>query len=290
MLRGVDTCAPINAEAARVLKAEGFSFVGRYLVPHSGDTRWKALTRAETARICAAGLRILSVWETTADRVKGGAEAGRADGARAAELARSLQLPPEAILYFAVDYDAGPGDYPAICAYLTAARAQTGIWEIGVYGSGRVIEAVRGAAPVKGFWQCKAWRVGPWSDAACVRQIKEQDAPECLALAAQLGFSVDIDDCEDLDKAGIWTYKEDKMTGAEIYTELNKYLHTMPLPEWAKDELYEAQRLGITDGTRPLELIPRYQAAIMAKRAVQAALREAQPMDEKAVSGLLTDD
>jgi hypothetical protein len=39
------------------------------------------------------------------------------------------------------------------------------------------------------------------------------------------------------------------------------------VPEWAKTELQEAIDLGITDGTRPMQLIPRYQAAIMAKRA-----------------------
>lgn len=41
------------------------------------------------------------------------------------------------------------------------------------------------------------------------------------------------------------------------------------VPEWAKAELDEAICLGITDGTRPMQLIPRYQAAIMAKRAAK---------------------
>ena len=39
------------------------------------------------------------------------------------------------------------------------------------------------------------------------------------------------------------------------------------LLEWAEKELAEAVAMGITDGTRPVELVPRYQAAIMAKRA-----------------------
>ena len=34
-------------------------------------------------------------------------------------------------------------------------------------------------------------------------------------------------------------------------------------------EFAEAAGLGITDGERPMELIPRYQAAIMAKRALE---------------------
>ncbi|MPM04294.1 hypothetical protein SDC9_50570 [bioreactor metagenome] len=65
-------------------------------------------------------------------------------------------------------------------------------------------------------------------------------------------------------------YEEDddmaKMTGEEIYIALNEYLSDHEAPEWAKAELQEAVDLGITDGTRPMQLIPRYQAAIMAKR------------------------
>ena len=62
--------------------------------------------------------------------------------------------------------------------------------------------------------------------------------------------------------------KEDNdiMTGKEIYDALQSYLAEQPVPEWARVELQEAVRLGITDGSRPMELIPRYQAAIMAKR------------------------
>ena len=41
------------------------------------------------------------------------------------------------------------------------------------------------------------------------------------------------------------------------------------LPQWAKGELEEAKEAGITDGTAPMSFIPRYQAAIMAKRAAK---------------------
>lgn len=68
-------------------------------------------------------------------------------------------------------------------------------------------------------------------------------------------------------------YEEDKeddyMTGKEIYDELNKYLKTQKLPDWAKAEMDEAVKLGITDGSDPMMLVPRYQAAIMAKRAAE---------------------
>ena len=66
---------------------------------------------------------------------------------------------------------------------------------------------------------------------------------------------------------------EDDMTGEEIFEKLNEYLAGLPCPEWAAAELKEAAEMGTTDGARPMELIPRYQAAIMAKRAAAACGR-----------------
>ena len=44
-------------------------------------------------------------------------------------------------------------------------------------------------------------------------------------------------------------------------------------PEWARREYERAAELGITDGTRPGEYVPRYQAAVMAMRAAEAAVK-----------------
>lgn len=62
---------------------------------------------------------------------------------------------------------------------------------------------------------------------------------------------------------------EDRMTGQEIYTALNDYLKTQSVPLWAEKEFQEAIDMGLTDGSEPLALIPRYQAAILVKRAVK---------------------
>ena len=61
--------------------------------------------------------------------------------------------------------------------------------------------------------------------------------------------------------------EEDEMTGKEIYDALQAYLAQEAVPAWARAELEEAAAMGITDGENPMQLIPRYQAAIMAKRA-----------------------
>lgn len=74
-------------------------------------------------------------------------------------------------------------------------------------------------------------------------------------------------------------YKEETMSAAEfiasltdaeayeIFTKAQRHAATLPLPEWAKSEVAEAMAQGITDGENPMQLVPRYQAAIMAKRA-----------------------
>ena len=66
--------------------------------------------------------------------------------------------------------------------------------------------------------------------------------------------------------------EDDDMTGEEIIRKVQDYLSTQPVPDWAKLEMQEAVKLGITDGSDPMLLIPRYQAAIMAKRAMKAAM------------------
>jgi len=288
-MRGIDTCAPLNAGAARKIRELGFDFVGRYLVP-----RWypKALLRAEAEALSEAGLYILSCWETSADRVKSGAEAGAKDGESAASLAEKIGQPPGTIIYFAVDYDAGERDFRKIAAYLTAARAQLRPkYEVGVYGSARVCDAMHTLVPqCKGYWQCCAWSYGHISDAATVYQAHWQEDPSARVVGKQLGFEVDLDECDDMVRAGMWTLKEDRMTDQEVYEAVQRHANTLPVPEWAKDELLEAQELGITDGTRPMTLMPRYQAAIMCKRAVHAALSMKEPEDYKRFSGLLDDD
>ena len=70
--------------------------------------------------------------------------------------------------------------------------------------------------------------------------------------------------------AYIRLFEEDTMTGKEIYDALQSYLAQQSVPEWAQAEFQEAVALGITDGSGPMELIPRYQAAIMAKRVKDA--------------------
>jgi peptidoglycan L-alanyl-D-glutamate endopeptidase CwlK len=65
---------------------------------------------------------------------------------------------------------------------------------------------------------------------------------------------------------------EDDMTKEDVLKIIQEYEAQKakePLPAWAKKELDEAIKLGITDGSNPCAPIPRYQAAIMALRAMR---------------------
>ena len=228
MVKGIDCASKLTAPAAAAIRAEGYAFAGRYLVP-SG---WKALTKSEAEAITGAGLRLLTVWETTADRVKGGAAAGAADGASALKCAHDIGMPAGGIIYFAVDYNAQAGEMATIEAYLRAARANTGEYEIGVYGSYSVVEEMAKRGACKAFWQCVAWSGGKKSAYLNVYQgwFGQKAA----------GVSVDINECPDMDRAGIWNYEEDNMT---YYKTLND------VPDWYRVAVKKAMDKGALNGT-----------------------------------------
>ena len=97
-------------------------------------------------------------------------------------------------------------------------------------------------------------------DDMAVYAAKQSDIVEAIAMSIIDGFGLQRPEPE----------QEETMTGKEIYDALNAYTATLPVPDWAKTELEEAKAAGITDGTNPMQLIPKYQAAIMALRAKKA--------------------
>ena len=63
--------------------------------------------------------------------------------------------------------------------------------------------------------------------------------------------------------------EEKPMTGKEIYDALQAYLDAQRVPAGVQEEYRQAVEAGITDGKNPCQLVPRWQAAIMAKRAAE---------------------
>lgn len=224
MIKGIDCAAPLTTEKAQAFKKLGYEFVGRYFCP-TGN--WKRLYKAEADAIIGAGLKILAVYETTTDRAKGGAAAGAKDGARAYAQAKELDMPSSGIIYFAVDYEALDADFDTIEAYLRAARQQTGEYEIGVYGSYRVIEAMHRRGACKGFWQCVAWSYGKISEHHTVYQHQWQ--------TTIAGHDVDLNTCPDMSAAGIWNYEEEIV------------MDNTP-SSWAKEAVEWAAKTGLMKG------------------------------------------
>lgn len=69
--------------------------------------------------------------------------------------------------------------------------------------------------------------------------------------------------------------EDEDMSGEEIYKKLMEYLNSMELPDWAAEEMAQAKAIGITDGSNPMGMTFRYQAAFMAERALVKALEAA---------------
>jgi len=157
MAQGFDCATPLTAATAAAFKRDGYAFVCRYLVP---STSWKALKKSEADLISAAGLQIVSVFETTANRALGGRNAGRADGRTAVQIAKQVGQPEGSTIYFAVDFDALPSQMTTIIDYIRGANEATPAYDTGVYGSYAVVQAVRSAGACPKFWQTYAWSRG----------------------------------------------------------------------------------------------------------------------------------
>ncbi|OXM87855.1 DUF1906 domain-containing protein [Paenibacillus rigui] len=168
MAKGFDCATPLTAAAAKAFYADGYEFVARYLVP-SG---WKMLSKAEAELISKAGLQIVSVYETTADRALGGRAAGLSDGITAMQTARSIGQPEGSTIYFAVDFDATAAQMPAVIDYIRAASEITPGYNTGVYGSYSVVEAVSQAGACSRFWQTYAWSQGKQSSVMNIYQYQ----------------------------------------------------------------------------------------------------------------------
>ena len=201
MFKGTDSAARVSSYAARILKENGISFVGRYLVPPG---MWKDITAEEIKGLHDAGLAILLCWEIEANAVRLGAERGAKDGARAKELALSLGVPSGTTIFFACDYHPSESERPLIELYIQAAQAACYPYEAGLYGPADIIDYLGARGTCRKFWQCVAWSSGKVSPYLNVYQYQWQGGPEAKAIAAKVGFDVDVNSCEDMEKAGLW--------------------------------------------------------------------------------------
>ncbi len=255
-MKGVDCASKITKDTAEALAREGFCFACRYHVPEGYEKR---LTRDEAEAITNAGLKILSVFETYAERALEGESGGREDGAAALKVALELGTPRCATIYFAVDFDAGADDMDALESYFRAAREEIRPFEIGVYGSYYVVEELARRGLCKGYWQTYAWSKGLVSEHMNVYQYSNGENAA--------GIEVDFNEAKSLE--GMWNYcsEVENLSGDTFDPNGN-------IPsDWAKEACSWAVENGIFRGDengdmRWREPVTREMLAVILKRAL----------------------
>lgn len=260
MYHGCDTAARLTLDDYKYLKKNGMNFVMRYFVP---DSMSKSLTPDEVNSAHAAGIALGLVYETTANRALQGHPAGVADAKTVNGLINKFHPPHGTTIYFAVDCDVSPAQHPIISAYFMGIKSELDYrYKIGVYGGRRILGFLEASSDTcTHYWSAYAWKYG----------IVGKYNISQLTASTPFGHLV-IDHDEAASLKGFW---EGKMTGEEIYSELKRYLDTVD--DTAVDDpavkklLDEARKLNIYDGSRPMGLCHRYEAAIMALRALSAS-------------------
>lgn len=143
MLIGFDAdqdCSHVAVAA----KTKGVSFVCRYL---------KNLTAAEVTALHAAGIAIVLIFESTADRALGGAPSGATDGAKALLQAKAFGAPTGVAIYATADFDPTPAQQPTVLEYFAGFDASlAGYYKCGDYANGAICQANADAGTTDYSW------------------------------------------------------------------------------------------------------------------------------------------
>ena len=168
-IRGIDYAfSPHPSPGA--MKAAGIHWVGRYVSPLPvNDTNGKNLIASEKTALLAAGIEIILFAEQGAGRMLGGHGAGTADAHHFDSVTKSLGL-AGIVMYAACDFDAAPGQQPAINSYLDGVAAVLGRDRTGLYGSYYVCKRALDAHKCAYTCQTVAWSGGQWEPRAHIRQ------------------------------------------------------------------------------------------------------------------------
>ena len=166
MRQGVDFAAGTGDPKA--LKAAGKTFVARYL----SRLPWKVIREGEAKVLRANGIDVVTVFEDSANRALDGEKAGIEDARFALQQLHDLGAPAGAPVYFAVDFDAQPGQLAAIRAYFHGAASVLGVNRVGVYAGIHVVKDILDHKLARYGWQTYAWSGGAWDPRAHIRQYK----------------------------------------------------------------------------------------------------------------------
>ncbi|WP_088227773.1 glycoside hydrolase domain-containing protein [Desulfosporosinus sp. FKB] len=188
---GIDCATRLTAANVQALKSAGVKAVGRYLGGNYG------LTAAEVKSILDAGLALWLILELDPTKASYfNYLRGVSDAQYALAQAQALGVLKGVCIYFAVDFEAQPGDMSTIKEYFRGVHmVLTGKYQVGVYGSFAVLKAMKGADyPPDKFFQTYAWSYGDKAP----NHIYQYSNNVLVA-----GFKVDQDYVNE--DAGLWT-------------------------------------------------------------------------------------
>jgi Domain of unknown function (DUF1906) len=207
-LNGVDYSysGPMSAAQA---KANGLAFVCRYV---SSPGQAKNIRQSEVDDFKANGVGIVIVFENGTSSALNGYAQGIADATAANSQVSALGLAGTPI-YFAVDFDAQPSQYPQLDAYFRGVQANLGLDRVGAYGGYYPIRHFLDNGIIRYAWQAIAWSNGNIDPRAHIFQ----DSGATVA-----GVDVDLDRTISSDtNYGQWnpqppTPPEDTLSAAEV--------------------------------------------------------------------------
>lgn len=165
--KGIDYAWADPKPATSCLTQNGVTFIARYF---SYDLS-KDLTQAELNNAVAAGIDVVVVWETTANRMLGGRNAGVSDAKEALRRADALGM-TNVPIYFACDWDATESEQAAINAYMDGVISVIGKARAGIYAGYYPGKRTLDAGKATYLWQTYAWSGGQWDARAQLRQVQ----------------------------------------------------------------------------------------------------------------------
>lgn len=142
------------------IAAAGYTFVVRYLSDGGPGLPGKLLTPTEADDLRANNIDIVGNWETTAQRMLDGYDAGARDAESA--LAQSLHCGASTgrPIYFSADWDVTPQQQAAIDAYLRGAGTVLLPENVGIYGGYWPVSRALDNGTAAWAWQTGAWSGG----------------------------------------------------------------------------------------------------------------------------------
>lgn len=144
--RGFDTASRLTPAVLDAAKADGISFVVKY-VPYGSNTSAKMWTAAEVKLCFDRDLALLAVWETQGTRALSGPIGGWADGSSARAGMRTVGYPDELFILAAVDYDVYSHNSVATLGYAHAFGSTCG-GGLACYGDEDVADGLIGSNPI----------------------------------------------------------------------------------------------------------------------------------------------